>query len=292
MKIAIVTDSTAYISEDIRRENDIYMLPLQVHLNGECYREELDITAEEFYLKMRDSDEFPTSSQPAIGETIELFEKLAKDYDAIISIHLSSGISGTFQSVSTLRDEFGMCAIYPFDSEISCYPQARFVLEAARLAKKNIEPEQIIERLDQLKTRTKAYFLVDDLKNLQKGGRLSESAALVGSLLKIKPILHFSDKKIVVFEKIRTRKKAVVRLELLLAEALKQADYPLIATVIHGNNEEVGQAWMEELKSEYSDIRFELSYFGPVIGTHLGEGALGLTWTEDVARNQPTLESM
>ncbi len=292
MNIAIVTDSTAYISEDIRRENDIYLLPLQVQLNGKYYREELDITAEEFYDQMREAEEFPTSSQPAIGETMELFEHLSKKYDAIISIHLSSGISGTYESVCTLKDEFPTCDIFVYDSEISCYPQARFVLEAARLAKKNIEAEQIIERLDQLKERSKAYFLVDDLKNLQKGGRLSESAALVGSLLRIKPILHFEDKKIVVFEKIRTRKKAIAKLEKLLEDALKEVDYPLIATVIHANTEEVAQAWMEEMKANYSDIRFELSYFGPVIGTHLGERALGLTWTEDVERNQPTLDTI
>lgn len=285
MKIAIVTDSTAYIPRTVRIEKNIYMLPLSVQLNGHSYREEIDLSAEEFYEKVKSTEEFPTSSQPAIGETHLLFERLSQEYDAIISIHLSSGISGTYQSVSSLQDEFPGCKIYPFDSESSCYVQARFVLEAARLAEKKTDPERIMVTLNRLKERSQAYFIVDDLMNLQKGGRLSGGAAVVGSMLKIKPILHFENKKIVVFEKIRTQKKALKRIEEILGETVEKANYPLIATVIHANAEEKGRAWMGELKSLYPDVRFELSYFGPVIGTHLGEGALGLTWTEDTARS-------
>ena len=123
--------------------------------------------------------------------------------------------------------------------------------------------------------------------NLQRGGRLSGGAAVIGSIMKIKPVLHFSDKKIVVFEKIRTNARALRRIEELLGQAASKADYPIIATVIHGNIPEKGQAWLEHLQQEFPDIRFELSYFGPVIGTHLGEGALGLTWTEDTELSYP-----
>lgn len=285
MKTAIITDSTAYIPKKIRLEKNIFMLPLSVQINGHSYKEEVDLSAGEFYKKVKQSSDFPTSSQPAIGETHQLFQKLAQEYDAIISIHLSSGISGTFQSVFSLREEFPGCKVYPFDSESSCYVQARFVLEAARLAEKGIDPEVILSQLKRLKERSKAFFVVDDLMNLQKGGRLSGGAALVGSMLKIKPILHFSDKQITVFEKIRTQKKALKRIEELLGETIATVDYPLIATVIHADVEEKAQAWLGELKSLYPEVRFELSYFGPVIGTHLGKGALGLTWTEDTERS-------
>lgn len=289
MKTAIVTDSTAYLTEELRQKYDIYMLPLLVQIGTDSYREEIDLSATEFYDIVRESEDFPKSSQPVIGKTIEVFEELAKDYDAIISIHLSSGISGTYQSVHSLVEEFTNCQIYPFDSENSCYVQGRYVLEAARLAKKGIHPDQIIQQLEQMRSRSQAYFIVDDLNNLQKGGRLSGSAALVGSMLKIKPILHFENKVITVFEKIRTQKKAMARINERLGEDLAKVDYPVIATVIHANVEDKGRAWMGELKALYPDVRFELSYFGPVIGTHLGEGALGLTWTEDVERNCPEL---
>lgn len=287
MQIAIVTDSTAYISEEVRRTHNIHMLPLQVQLGVDSYLEEVDLTAAEFYEKMKQTSDFPTSSQPSIGEAYELFQKLAAENDAVISIHLSSGISGTFQSIASLADEFPSCKILTFDSESSCYVQARYVLEAARLAEKEMDPEQIIQRLEELKSRSYAYFMVDDLKNLQRGGRLSGGAAMIGSLVKIKPILHFKEKKIVVFEKIRTRKKAMARISTLLGEDVTKVDYPLIATVIHANAEEEGAAWLASLQAQHPTVRFEMSYFGPVIGTHLGERAIGLTWTEDVERSQP-----
>lgn len=288
MKIAVVTDSTAYLTAETRQQHHIHMLPLVVNIGAKSYQEEIDLAAEDFYSLMKSAEDFPKSSQPAVGAMYQLYEELAKEHDAIISIHLSSGISGTYQNAAALSREYPEFNIHPFDSEISCYVQARFVLEAARLAAVGIVPEQIMARLEHMKKRSRAYFMVDDLMNLQRGGRLSGGAAVIGSIMKIKPVLHFSDKKIVVFEKIRTNARALRRIEELLGQAASKADYPIIATVIHGNIPEKGQAWLEHLQQEFPDIRFELSYFGPVIGTHLGEGALGLTWTEDTELSYPT----
>ena len=288
MKIAVVTDSTAYLTAETRQPHHIHMLPLVVNIGAKSYQEEIDLAAEDFYSLMKSAEDFPKSSQPAVGAMYQLYEELAKEHDAIISIHLSSGISGTYQNAAALSREYPEFNIHPFDSEISCYVQARFVLEAARLAAVGIGPEQIMARLEHMKKRSRAYFMVDDLMNLQRGGRLSGGAAVIGSIMKIKPVLHFSDKKIVVFEKIRTNARALRRIEELLGQAASKADYPIIATVIHGNIPEKGQAWLEHLQQEFPDIRFELSYFGPVIGTHLGEGALGLTWTEDTELSYPT----
>jgi len=287
MKIAVVTDSTAYLTAEIRKRHHIHMLPLVVNIGEKSYEEEIDLVAEDFYALMKSSEDFPKSSQPAVGGMHQLYEELAKEHDAIISVHLSSGISGTYQNVAALSREYPELNIHPFDSEISCYVQARFVLEAARLAAAGIEPGQIIARLDHMKKRSRAYFMVDDLMNLQRGGRLSGGAAVIGSIMKIKPVLHFSDKKIVVFEKIRTNARALRRIEELLGQTASKTDYPIIATVIHGNIPEKGQDWLEHLQGKFPDIRFELSYFGPVIGTHLGEGALGLTWTEDTELSYP-----
>ncbi len=287
MKIAVVTDSTAYLTAETRQRHQIHMLPLVVTIGDKSYQEEVDLVAEEFYPLMKASEDFPKSSQPSIGAMQQLYEKLAQEHDAIISIHLSSGISGTYQNVAALSREYPEFNLHPFDSEISCYVQARFVLEAARLAAAGAEPERIIARLDHMKKRSRAYFMVDDLMNLQRGGRLSGGAAVIGSIMKIKPVLHFSDKKIVVFEKIRTNTRALRRIEELLGQAASQAEYPIVATVIHGNIPEKWQDWLEHLQQAFPDIRFELSYFGPVIGTHLGEGALGLTWTEDTELSYP-----
>lgn len=278
MKTAIVTDSTAYITKDIRDKLNIHMIPLNVIFGNETYREEIDITAEEFYRMVREKKELPTTSQPAVGEFVELFEKLKNEgYDAIISVHLSSGISGTYQGAATAGKMVEGIEVYPYDSEMSCGNQAFYAMEGAEMALAGKEPEEILERFEVIKKNSRAYFIVDDLTNLQRGGRLSKAEAVIGSLLQVKPVLHFEDKKIVPFEKIRTKKKAIKRINELLSEDVKDGkEYK--AMIIHANRKEEANAWKEELEAKHPNVEFSIGYFGPVIGTHLGEGGLGITW--------------
>lgn len=279
MKIAVMTDSTAYIPEKIREELNIHMVPLSVVFDDTSYREEIDITTEEFYEKLKSYKELPTTSQPSIGYIAEKLEQLAEDYDAVISVHLSSGISGTYQAVLSAGEMVEGIDLYAYDSEASCFVQAFYVYEAVKLSKENKTPEEIIVRLDEMKQSMRAYFMVDDLTNLTRGGRLSNAQAIVGSLLQVKPVLHFVDKLIVPFEKIRTRKKAVNRLiGMLEAEAEKGKD--LKVSFIHANDEEAALALEKDFKQKYPNIETSISYFGPVIGTHLGEKAIGVGWYE------------
>ena len=277
MKTAIVTDSTAYISAELREKHDIHMIPLNVIFGNESYQEEVDIKVEQFYEEVKNSRELPSTSQPAIGEFVSLFEKLSKEYDAVVSIHLSSGISGTYQGAVAAGDMVDGIDVYAFDSEISCMIQGFYALEAAELAAEGKSPDQIMERLNVMKESDRAYFMVDDLSHLQRGGRLSSAQAIVGSLLQVKPLLHFVDTKIVPFEKIRTRKKAVKRIQDLFDEDASLG-VPMRACVIHANREAEAEEMKKELEQKYPHVEFFLSYFGPVIGTHLGEGALGLGW--------------
>lgn len=279
MKIAVMTDSTAYIPAKIREELNIHMVPLSVVFDDTSYREEIDITTEEFYEKLKSYKELPTTSQPSIGYIAEKLEQLAEDYDAVISVHLSSGISGTYQAVLSAGEMVEGIDLYAYDSEASCFVQAFYVYEAVKLSKENKTPEEIIARLDEMKQSMRAYFMVDDLTNLTRGGRLSNAQAIVGSLLQVKPVLHFVDKLIVPFEKIRTRKKAVNRLiGMLEAEAEKGKD--LKVSFIHANDEEAALALEKDFKQKYPNIETSISYFGPVIGTHLGEKAIGVGWYE------------
>lgn len=277
MKTAVVTDSTAYIPKEMREELNIHMVPLNVVFGTESYQEEVDIKAEDFYEEVKKKDKLPTTSQPAIGLFLEKFEELAKEYDAVICIHLSSGISGTYQGAISAGEMAEDIKVFAFDSEISCRIQGFYVLEAAKMAQQGESPENILTRLEEMKHSTRAYFMVDDLSNLQRGGRLSSAQALIGSLLQVKPVLHFQDKLIVPFEKIRTRKKALKRLEELLGEDAKTG-VPMEAVIIHANREEQAIELKNELSAEYPNVNFEISYFGPVIGTHLGEGAMGIGW--------------
>lgn len=277
MKTAILTDSTAYLPKEMRQEHHIYMVPLAVNFENETYQEEIDFTAAQFYEELRVKKELPTTSQPPVGLFLDMFEKLANDYDAVICIHLSSGISGTYQGAVTAGSMTDQIKVIPYDSEISCMAQGFYALEAANLATAGKPPEDIVRRLDEMKRSMKAYFMVDNLTNLQRGGRLSSAQAIVGSLLQVKPLLHFVDKKIVPFEKVRTRKKALNRLfELFHEDATLKI--PMYAAIIHANREEEALSIKAELAKKYPHVEFDISYFGPVIGTHLGEESIGIAW--------------
>lgn len=283
MSIAVVTDSTAYLSPEERKRHNIYMIPLSVTLDDGVFEEEFEIQAEEFYTKVREAKTFPKTSQPSIGKFMELFEMLAKDYDEVICIHLSSGISGTYQSALQAGNLVEGITIHGFDSEISCAPQGFYALQAAKMAKEGKTSAEILETLEELKRQMRAYFIVDDLSHLQRGGRLSSAAAIVGGLLQIKPILHFENKVIVPYEKIRTKKKAINRVEELLAQDAEKYER-IYAMLIHANREQEAREWMAKLQEKFPNVEFSLSYFGPVIGTHLGEGSLGLGWVPEIKK--------
>ncbi|KMO63047.1 DegV family EDD domain-containing protein, partial [Lacticaseibacillus rhamnosus] len=154
------------------------------------------------------------------------------------------------------------------------------------MAEAGKDPQAILARLDDLRATMGEYFIVNDLQNLVRGGRLSNASAFIGGMLKIKPLLTFDDQshKIVAIEKIRSIKKAYARVETLFQETLAKVDYPVRAVVIHANDPEEAQRWMADLEQKFPNVPFELSYFGPVVGTHLGEKAIALAWMKDFTK--------
>jgi len=276
LKTAIVTDSTAYLTEEQLKTFHINVIPLSVTIDGQSYEEEIELSASAFYDKVRGNGPLPKTSQPPVGRFVSLFESLKEEYDAVISIHLSSGISGTYAGAGQAGEMVEGIEVLPFDTELSCYMQGFYVLRAAKLAQEGVHPQTIMETLHEMKKTMRAYFMVDDLAHLQRGGRLSGAQAIIGSLLQVKPILHFENKVIVPFEKIRTRKKAMKRIVDLLAE--DAAKMPLEASIIHANCLSDAEKWKEEIEERLPNISLTISHFGPVIGTHLGEGSMGLGW--------------
>ncbi|WP_404404926.1 DegV family protein [Jeotgalibacillus malaysiensis] len=277
MRTAVVTDSTAYLPEELREMYDIRMVPLYVIMNGKTYEEEVDLTTDAFYDEVRKGGALPKTSQPAVGTFASLFEELSENYDEVVTIHLSSGISGTYAGAVQAGEMVDDIKVHAFDSEISCMVQGMFVLEAAVMAKEGATAEEILSRLNDLKETTRAYFMVDNLGHLQRGGRLSNAQAIIGSMLQVKPLLHFVDTKIEPFEKIRTRKKAMKRIVDLLKEDAQKYD-EVQAVIIHANREGEAIQWKNEISAELPNVSFRISHFGPVIGTHLGEGSMGLGW--------------
>lgn len=278
MKIAVVTDSTAYIPQDLLEKYNIYTISLSVNFGDESYKEDGEITIEQFYENIKTTGVLPTTSQPAIGEFIQLFKQLEDaGYDAIISVHLSSKFSGTYEAAVSAGKMMEKIKVYAYDSELSTMPQGFYALRAAEMANAGENVTAILQELDSMKEKTRAYFMVDDLSHLQRGGRLNHAQALIGSLLSIKPILHIVDGRIVPFEKIRTRKKAINRIMSMLEEDATNKKIKWVV-FIHANDEQAALKLRERFTDKFPEIETIMSFFGPVIGTHVGEGALGVAW--------------
>ncbi len=281
-KVAIITDSTSYLPKNLREQYNIRMVPLNVIFENESYQEETELTADDFYLQVREGGNLPKTSQPAVGLFVDLYGKLAEEgYTDAIVVTLSSEISGTYQSAVSAKSMVDSIHVEVFDSEISCMPQGFFALEAAKMAAQGQVAKVILSRLKVIRAKgIPAYFMVDDLSHLHRGGRLNSAQFFVGNLLQVKPVLQFVDKKIVPFEKIRTRKKAIKRLFELIHEDLGKDETAQIS-VIHANREEEAKGYAEELRRDFPNAEVIITYFGPVIGTHLGEGSIGLTWIKE-----------
>lgn len=277
MKLAIVTDSTAFLPTRIKNHPDLYVIPIPVILDGKIYNEGIDIEADEYYGLLKNSKDFPTTSQPAVGEVLALYEELkTKGYDTILSIHLSSGISGFVNTLFAMKDDVKEMTIIPYDSKITSMPMGHMVESALDLNDKGYSLEAILAHIDRIRDNTYGYLIVDDLNNLVRGGRLTNGAALIGGLLKIKPILTFSEGKIILFEKIRSSKKAFARAEQIIGKRNEEIKPPVKLYVIHANNLEVAEEEKAKLQKQYPQAEIEIGHFGPVIGSHLGEKAIGI----------------
>lgn len=239
-QIVILTDSTAYLPTTYCEENNVHVAPLSVIFDEEAYREGIDISVPDFYERIQ-TGSLPTTSQPNIGDLVDAFEGLPAGTD-IIGITLSSGISGTYQALHTINMMVEHVQVHPIDSRISCMPQAFLVKEAVRMRDAGATAAEIVSRLEELKEVIRAYFVVDDLEHLQRGGRLSMTQAVVGSFLKIKPVLHFVDGKIVPFEKIRTFKRAVKRIEEMMEETIRGTGAGYVIGVIHAEDSSKAEA--------------------------------------------------
>ncbi|WP_161980506.1 DegV family protein [Streptococcus sp. S784/96/1] len=275
MKLAVVTDSSVFFSDAFKRPDNLFVLDIPVTIDGESFVEGVNLTASEFYEKMAVADSLPMTSQPSVAQLDELLFKLAgENYTHVIGLFLSSGISGFWANIQYLMEEHsGLTIAFP-DTQITSAPLGMMVMNALNWAEAGLSFETIMDRLHQQIEKTSAYIMVDDLNHLVKGGRLSNSSAILGNLLSIKPILYFDETgKIVVYEKVRTEKKAVKRLIDILSKLSEDGNYDVI--IIHGNAAEKAEALYEQLTLD-GLTNLSVATFGSVIGTHLGEGAIAL----------------
>lgn len=276
MKLAVITDSSAYLSADTLQREDLFVLDIPVNIDGEEYVEGINLTAEEFYQKMAQASELPKTSQPSIAKLDEILTSLKEQgYTHALGLFLSSGISGFYQNIQYMVDDYeGLTIAFP-DTLITSAPLGIMVESVFNWRDQGDDFAIIQDKLAIQISHTSAFIMVDDLDHLVKGGRLSNGAAILGSLLSIKPILYFNDQGVIeVYEKVRTEKKATKRLIEIIKEATASGQYRII--VIHGNALEKAEELRQHLLESGVGTDVSLATFGSVIGTHLGAGSIAL----------------
>lgn len=282
MKTAIVTDSASYLSAADVEKYHIHVVPITVIFGKQTYLENVEITSKQFYERMRTTPELPTTTQITLGQMQTTYDQLAAEsYDAVISIHLSSGITSFITNLESYLPNVTNIKVYPFDSLITAAGEGYMVLLAAKLIAEGYAPEQVLAQLAKIRETTGVYFVVDNLSHLVRTGRLSNASGLVGNLLRIKPVLTFQDGKIVAIQKERTMRRAYSAIKAKLAAAIQAADYPLRVTIETGNNPELQAEWTADLKASFPDLTIDEGEIGPVVGVHVGEGVMGLIWARD-----------
>ena len=276
MKLAVITDSSAYLSAETLQREDLYVLDIPVNIDGEEYVEGINLTAEEFYQKMAQASELPKTSQPSIAKLDEILTSLKEQgYTHALGLFLSSGISGFYQNIQYMVDDYeGLTIAFP-DTLITSAPLGIMVESVFNWKDQGDDFAIIQDKLAIQISHTSAFIMVDDLNHLVKGGRLSNGAAILGNLLSIKPILYFNDQGVIeVYEKVRTEKKATKRLIEIIKEATASGQYRVI--VIHGNATEKAEELRQHLLDSEVSTDISLATFGSVIGTHLGAGSIAL----------------
>ena len=279
MKLAVITDSSAFLQAETLRKEDLFVLDIPVNIDGQEYVEGVNLTAQEFYEKMASASELPKTSQPSIAKLDEILSSLkAKGYTHVLGLFLSSGISGFYQNIQYMKDEYeGLTIAFP-DTRITSAPLGYMVESVFKWAEQGYGFESILDKVTEQIENTSAFIMVDDLDHLVKGGRLSNGAAILGNLLSIKPILYFNDQGVIeVYEKVRTEKKATKRLVEIVKEATAIGNYQI--TVIHGNAPQKAADLRQLLLDGGVATDISIATFGSVIGTHLGEGSIALGYT-------------
>ena len=276
MKLAVITDSSAYLSAETLQREDLFVLDIPVNIDGEEYVEGINLTAEEFYQKMAQASELPKTSQPSIAKLDEILTSLKEQgYTHALGLFLSSGISGFYQNIQYMVDDYeGLTIAFP-DTLITSAPLGIMVENVFNWKDQGDDFAIIQDKLAIQISHTSAFIMVDDLDHLVKGGRLSNGAALLGNLLSIKPILYFNKHGVIeVYEKVRTEKKATKRLIEIIKETTASGQYRVI--VIHGNSPEKAEELRQHLLESGVGTDISLATFGSVIGTHLGAGSIAL----------------
>jgi DegV family protein with EDD domain len=275
MGIKIFTDSICDVPDEYVERYGIRVMPLTVNFGDESFKDGIDLTLEEFLTKLEKSEALPTTSQVPPGEFFEAYREEIALGNKVISIHGSSQLSGTYNSAVMAKEQIGGADLYIIDSMGISLGAGMLVIKAARLVEEGLEASEIVEQIEASKQRMEYFFILDTLKYLQKGGRLSLSASVLGSILNIKPMLTVVHGKLELSEKSRGMKKAIYS----VLNTIKENGWSLDGKIVginHIADSEHMRMLEDELKKEYRIKEIIKGEVGSVVATHGGPGAVAV----------------
>ena len=284
MKIAVVTDSNSGITQIQAKEMGITVLPMPFMIDGETYYEDITLTQEQFYQKLKDNSDISTS-QPTPDSIMKMWDELLKEYDQIVHIPMSSGLSGSCSTAMMLagEDEYEG-KVFVVDNRRISVTQYQSVKDAQMLAAMGMDGAQIRKRLEETAADSVIFITVDTLKYLKKGGRITPAAAALGTLLRIKPVLIILGEKLDSFAKARTMKQAKT---MMMNAIQKELDERLHDSgckgchlaIAHTDNEEAALEFQKEVKERFPDADVYMAPLSLSIACHIGPGSLAVTAT-------------
>jgi DegV family protein with EDD domain len=272
--VRIVTDSTADLTKEQQQAAGITVVPLNVHFGDQVFRDHVDLTADEFFRRLKASTQLPRTSQPSVGVFEEAYRTLRGNGDEIVSVHLSSKVSGTYNSALMAAQAVDAQAIEVVDSLSTSMALGFMALEGARLARAGRDRATVAERLRALVPKARVICAVDTLTYLERGGRIGKARALLGSLLNVKPILQLKDGEVVPIGRARGRPQALSK----LVELLERDGHVSQLAIMHGAAQGDAEQLRERVAASYPGLDILLTEIGAVLGTHTGPGVIGFTY--------------
>ena len=274
MTVKVITDSTSDLPQDLADSLGIELVPANIHFGNETFKDGVDLSADDFYERLTHGDTLPTTSQPSPGELVQLYERLAKDADAIVSIHVSSKLSGTYNSaVQGKQEANAACPIEVIDSQQATLALGMAAIAAARVANDGGSADEVAAMARDAAGRSVCSALLDTLEYLQKGGRIGKAGAMLGSLLKIKPIIIIRDGEVQQLAKERTLNRALARLEQAARDLAPIEELGVMYSTERDDAVRVAGNLRDLLPEGKEPI---IARIGPTVGAHAGPGAIGV----------------
>lgn len=274
--IKIVTDSTAYLPADYVQAHDIRVVPLYVHFGEEAFKEGVEISDEEFFARLKRSPALPTTSQPSAGDFKQVFQEWAEAGHEIVTLTISSKLSGTWNSAMAAKEMLPAAGISVIDSLSTSGGLQLMVYAAVEAAESGASRQEVAKLVQEIVPKINLFFVVDTLEYLAKGGRIGNAKAFLGTLLKVKPILALQEGVIEPLEQVRSKRKAQARLLELVEEAVGDRGPEAKVAVVNALVPEEAVALGRELQRRLGCPEPIQSNLGPVIGTHTGPGLVGV----------------